>query len=533
MRNPLRSPRFFNSPIPFAIIVILALSWLAFRGCDLPPITPEQRALDQATLEENRAKWAEARADRARREPIDLAFYIILRLAILALIIGAGVGLITTLTLRGWRWAATIKPIGGLYPLVISKLGGRWTIFDANRAVGATTQLGDGGVLVTPGWEQAQLLVTAGAQRVQAEQARSYTTQVANNAAPALPAADESTQGVIMNWPNYVPLARYLDSQGGASLDKIFLGVTCDPATGQQQPVSMPMDDLVHFAVAGTSGFGKTTFLESLLYQFITTNACDLAIVDLKGELVAWRNADVLRWPLATTRDDGSAILAACYDELQYRRTAFESIGGAKSLDDYNARANGAGQFRPLVAMLDEGTILLRGDKEIASQAVDLVLLGRSFGLWLVLAGQDFKVSSTASEIRNQLVTRVQFHAADGPQARVLLGHSRAQGLGVGRAICRLKGHQSDIELQAPVIARADIDALLTGQSGPRQPAPVAEPPTTDDSPVARLSSNEQERARELGRQGETTTAIMKDLWGPNGKSGSRAKAINQLLDRE
>jgi DNA segregation ATPase FtsK/SpoIIIE-like protein len=531
MRN-LTLPRFLNSPTPFAIIVIIALSWVAFRGCDPPALTPEQRAHEQATLEENQARWAEARADRARREPVDLAVYILLRLVALVLITAAGLGLITTLTLRGWRWAATIAPIGGLFPLVISKAGGRWTIFDANRAVGATTQLSDGDVLVAPGWEQAQFLVTAGAQRVQAEQARSYTTHTTNNAPPTLAAADESTRDVIMNWPNYVPLARYLDAQGGASLDRVFLGVTCDPATGQQQPISMAMDDLVHFAVAGSTGFGKTTFLESLLYQFVKSNACDLAIVDLKSELVAWRDAAALRWPVVTARDDGSAILAACYEELQARKAAFESIGGAKSLADYNARANGAGQFRPLVALLDEGTILLRGDKQIASQAVDLVLLGRSFGLWLVLAGQDFKVSSTASEIRNQLVTRVQFHAADPHQARVLLGHTRAQGLDAGRAICRLRGYNNDVELQAPVITRAEIDALLAGQSGPRQPAPSVEPPPTDDGPTASLSPNEEQRVRELGRQGASTTAIMKDLWGPTGKSGSRAKAINQLLGR-
>jgi hypothetical protein len=513
--------------MPFAIIVIVALAWLAFRGCDLPSLTPEQRALDQATLEENQARWAEARADRARREPIDLAFYILLRLAMLALIIGAGAGLITTLTLRGWRWAATIKPVGGLFPLVISKLGGRWTIFDANRALGATTQLGDGGVLVTPGWEQAQLLVTAGAQRVQAEQARAASTQVINNTTPAaLASADEATQDVIMHWPSYVPLLRYLDAQGGASLDNVFLGVTCTPQTGQQVPVSMAMDDLVHFAVAGSTGFGKTTFLESLLYQFIQSNACDLAIVDLKGELVAWRNADALRWPVVTTRDEGSAILAACYDELQSRMAAFESIGGAKNLADYNARANGAGQFRPLVAMLDEGTILLRGDKEIASQAVDLVLLGRSFGLWLVLAGQDFKVSSTASEIRNQLVTRVQFHAADAHQARVLLGHTQAQGLGAGRAICRLKGHQSDVELQAPVVTRAEIDALLFGQSGPRQPVPAQSSPATNNS----ITPEQHQRIIELADAGERVANIVIELWGS--KNGRRARQVRKIIDQ-
>jgi len=390
-------------------------------------------------------------------------------------------------------------------------------------------------VLVTPGWEQAQLLVTAGAQRVQLEAAKGapdkLTVHNKGDNGPALaPAGDIAS--VVMNWPGHVPLVRYMDALN-CNLDNVFLGVTCDETTGQQKPVTMGMDDLVHFAVAGSSGFGKTTFLESLLYQFVRSGACDLAIVDLKSELVSWRDADALRWPIATTRQDGGAIMTACHDELQECKGAFESIGGAKSLADYNSRANGHGTFRPLVLVADEGTVLLRQDKELTDQATDLVLLGRSFGLWLVLAAQDFKVSSTASEIRNQLTTRVQFHAQDATQARILLGHDKAQGLSVGRAICRLKGAEQDLELQAPVVTRQEIDALLTGQNGPSQGAPVIVDVTPEKrTPTANLSANEQEYILELAEQGMTTTAIQKEVWGANGKSGPRAKAINELLGR-
>ena len=534
MKNIFGMPRFFNSPLPFAICVILLLAYLAFRGCELPALTTEQRASEAAGLAEQQARWDEARQARQARSGFDLAVYVLSRLALLVLALGAGAGLISVLTLYGWRRAATIAPTGGLFPLILSKLDGKWRVYDANKSPVPSAALSD--TLVAPGWELAQLAVTAGAQGVQAEQARSYSVQVAPTT-PAPTAVEPAGEAapVVMNWPGRVPLTRYLDAQGGASLDNVFMGVTCDPETGQQTPVSMAMDDLVHFAVAGSSGFGKTTFVESLLYQFVKTEACDLAIVDLKAELVAWRYADALRWPIATTRQDGGAILSACYDELETRKNAFESVGGCKNLTDYNARANGAGQFRPLVAVLDEATVLLKSDKELTNMAMDLVLLGRSLGLWLLLAAQNFKVSSTASEVRDQLTTRVQFHAQDGNQARILLGHDKAQGLGVGRAIARLSGHDGDIELQAPIVSRQEIDTLLRGQSGARQPAPVvvaATPVKAKSQPVARLTPDQEVYALELGERGLTTTAIQKEIWGENGKSGGRARAINELLHR-
>lgn len=526
----LHMPRFLGNGTVFMTIVIVALCWLAFRGCALPAITSEQRASEQATLIERQLRWDEQRAERGRRQPFNLIIFILSRLAALVLITGAIGGAVGVLTLRGIRWAATIQPTGGIFPIVIGRLGGTWRIHDPNKQIAATTRLNDGHGLLPVGWETPQLAITAGAQQVQAEQARSYSA--VHGGVENVPMELEQSEP-IMQWPGRVPLTRYLDAQGGANLDNIFMGVTCDPATGGQIPVSMGMSDLVHFAVAGSSGFGKTTFVESLLYQFVKSGACDLAIVDLKAELVAWQNANALRWPVATTRQDGSAILTACYDELQSRKGAFQSVGGAKSLADYNSRANG-NVLRPLVAVLDEGTVLLRADKELTDRATDLVLLGRPFGLWLVLAAQNFKVNSTASEIRDQLTTRVQFHAQDGNQARILLGHDKAQGLGVGRAICRLKG-QDDLELQAPVVTRQEIDTLLRGHSGPRQSAPVVdvEPVKVRAAPVARLSANQEAYILELGEQGLSTTAIQKEVWGAKGKSGSRARAVNELLGRE
>ena len=223
---------------------------------------------------------------------------------------------------------------------------------------------------------------------------------------------------------------------------------------------------------------------------------------------------------MATTRQEGGVILTACYDELERRKGLFMSVGGAKSLADYNSRANG-NAVRPLCAVLDEGTVLFKGDGKLTDKATDLVLLGRSFGLWLILAAQDFKVKATASEIRNQLTTRVQFHAQDPTQARILLGHADAQGLGVGRAIVRLKGRESDIQLQAPVVSRDEIDGLLAGQQGAQRGAPV------EDLDVMAKDDKAQAVINAYNETGSISGAAR--VFGtPGGNNFTKAKSILQ-----
>jgi DNA segregation ATPase FtsK/SpoIIIE-like protein len=386
----------------------------------------------------------------------------------------------------GMRRAATIAPDErGLFPLLLGRSGGGWAIFDSNRALSAGATLRDGKFNhhVQPGFELPTVAITAGALEVQRTVARSsayrHLAQAELQAnTPAL--ADQVSQAdqanaPIMQWPGVVPLVRYIDALG-TGLDRVFLGVTVDPNTGQQRPVQAPMSDLVHFAVGGVSGSGKTVTNCALAYQFATMrDDVDLAIVDLKGELAAFRNSDRLLYPVATARDAGVAVLQAIHRELERRKGLFLDVG-AGDLDSYNAQCEPGQRLNPLVAVVDEATLLMRNYKDALDATIDVVLLGRSFQVWLLLSGQNWKASTFGSELRDQLQCRIQHKCSDKTQARLLLGTDGAETLpGYGRALVRWGAMTDPIEMQMPWVTRGEIERALSGQRGPTSSIPVVD----------------------------------------------------------
>jgi len=224
------------------------------------------------------------------------------------------------------------------------------------------------------------------------------------------------------NWPTEIPLKSVVTEP---DIKALTLGVTVGD-DGQQETVKADMSKLVHIAVGGSSGWGKSVFLRSLGYQLaLSQTPVDLAMIDLEGATLApFARCARLLYPVAETEPDAMAVFMALTDELERRKELYARFPGVDSLAAYNAR-NGE-PLPALVALIDEATALL-GDKSVESKLRTLALRARKYGLWLILAGQDWKASSLDTAIRNQLSSRIQFKAMGKGQSRVLLEQSGAE----------------------------------------------------------------------------------------------------------
>lgn len=279
------------------------------------------------------------------------------------------------------------------------------------------------------------------------------------------------------------------------------------------------MGKLVHIAVGGSSGWGKSVFLRSLAYQLAKSqDLVDLALVDLEGVTFApFARCGRLLWPVADTEQDALAIFRELAQEMNRRKELYGQHPGVDSIDTYNARADEP--LAPVVTLVDEATALL-GDKAVENELRTLALRARKYGLWLVLGGQDWKASSLDTAIRNQLSSRIQFKAMSAAQSRVLLEQSGAEDLDApGRALAILPGRPMFV-LQAPFLSERDLDDLSNG--GPRNAMP--ELGGNGEGPDSEL----EERIRELWAQGETLGAISEKVFGY--KSGKRTAQIKEVL---
>lgn len=265
--------------------------------------------------------------------------------------------------------------------------------------------------------------------------------------------------------PEFVESARVLDA--APSYRRLVLGRT------EHETITADMASLVHVAVGGSSGWGKSVFLRWLVYQLVkSTDPVDLALIDLEGATLApFEHCGRVLYPVADTEQDAAAVMAELAGELNRRRELYAEHPGVDSLYAYNDAASEP--LRPIVAVVDEATALLE-NKGIESHLRTLALRARKYGLWLILAGQDWKASTLDTAIRNQLGARVHFRAMSASQSRVLLGQPGAEELDVkGRAIAVLPGREPMV-FQAPMIKHSEIRSL--GNSGPVHEMPVVEP---------------------------------------------------------
>lgn len=345
-----------------------------------------------------------------------------------------------------------------------------------------------------------------------------WTLRNSHNLDRTIPATIEAPALAPPSLPEQVNLLNLLTT--GSSLERIVLGVTANE-TGLEV-VTAPLYQLVHIAIGGSSGWGKSMLLRALAFQLVTApELCQLAFIDLEGITFApFAQSDRLRYTIADTEQTALAVLADLVGEMNRRRELFNAYPGCDSLNSYNALA--AQPLPTITLMVDESTALL-SDKAVETALRTLTLRARKFGLYAILGGQDWKASSLDTAIRNQLSSRIHFKAQDGAQSRVLLGTPDAALIDrPGRAYAIIPG-RSRLELQAPFISMSTITRNLppTNQVQSPPPPPPQPGPTLTEQELIILEMAEQE---------ESKAAICKALgWTPGGK---QYQLIDEVLRR-
>ena len=319
-------------------------------------------------------------------------------------------------------------------------------------------------------------------------------------------------------WPERVDLLDLLPA-GAGSLGRIVLGLGMNESG--IVPVTAPLPRLVHVGVGGSSGWGKSIFLEALAYQIATApEAIELALVDLEAVTFAPFSAcERLRYPIADNEADALAVIGDLSEEMEHRRELYLASGGnpPSDLEAYNHLA--ATLLPYIILLVDESTALL-SNRNIQDKIKKLVLRARKYGVFAILGGQDWKADSLSTAVRDQFSTRVQFKANSSAQSRILLNNPAAAEIDKpGRAFVLLPGRPM-IEMQAPMIDRATISRALANGSGPRRaaiPAPPRPTPTPNEA-----------RILEMHQQGASASAIARAVLGNDG--GNQLREIRRVI---
>jgi DNA segregation ATPase FtsK/SpoIIIE-like protein len=112
------------------------------------------------------------------------------------------------------------------------------------------------------------------------------------------------------------------------SLNNLILGITYD-----DQIVTESLKSLTHIAIAGVTRFGKSIFIQQLLYQIVTAREnIMLYLADLGGTTFV-----DFGLPYASTLPETEAMIYKVMREAERRKILYEATGrGIRSLDIYN-----------------------------------------------------------------------------------------------------------------------------------------------------------------------------------------------------
>ena len=326
-------------------------------------------------------------------------------------------------------------------------------------------------------------------------------TALANDLALALSAKSIRVEAPVpgrpfvgLEFPNRKPatvtLRELAESPEYQSMDaplRLLLGKTVADDARIDTLSTMP-----HLLIAGSTGAGKSVFLNSLILSLLFQHHPDelrLILVDPKMvELVAFNDIPHLMMPVVVRPDEVVNVLAWASREMGLRYKTL-SDAGYRNLQSYNKDAATEGRERMpfIVIIVDElADLMMTASAEVERHLCRLAQMARAVGIHLIIATQRPSVDVLTGLIKANFPTRVAFMVSSQVDSRTILDSAGAERL-VGRGdmlysssessrSVRLQGaHPSDSEIRKVVKFWAKQGELA--QITPEEVAAAAQEP--------------------------------------------------------
>lgn len=197
--------------------------------------------------------------------------------------------------------------------------------------------------------------------------------------------------------------------------------------------------------IGGTSGYGKTMLMQSMITQLAEKHAQDelrLVIVDPKFvDFGPYRALPQLLLPVANEIEDCARAVQQVAAEME-RRKALLRAANVTTWQQYNERE----ETLPLIVLIVDEAADFAGTATMET-LVDLARQGRAFGISLVIGTQHPTRDVIDSQIKANLLTAIAFKVKSNSDSRVILDNGGAELLsGKGRCLIFKGGEWQQIQ---------------------------------------------------------------------------------------
>jgi S-DNA-T family DNA segregation ATPase FtsK/SpoIIIE len=199
------------------------------------------------------------------------------------------------------------------------------------------------------------------------------------------------------------------------------------------EPLAADLAKMPHLLIAGTTGSGKTVFLNSIIVCLLMHNTPQdlrLLLIDPKRvELVQYDGVPHLISPVVKDVDKAVDSLRRITREMDNRYKEFAAVG-VRNVEAYNRSPLITRRMPYLVVLVDELNQLMMSAAEVVEPAIcRLAQLSRATGMHLIVATQRPSVDVVTGLIKANFPTRIAFTVPSIMDSRTILDTGGAEKL--------------------------------------------------------------------------------------------------------